>query len=176
MRQFFITLISTLSFRPITQSQTDTLHKKWHNRSIHYSQKVFKIISILLIAFLQLGLINPQSVLIQSGKWRVIKQVITTEDKKGKSSQEKTKEFALFDYVTFESDSRLTLTSYGTSIPYLFSLKDSILTYWPEKNQAKSTEFRIVKSSKDDLTLKRTEVWGNADDLRITMILHLAHK
>jgi len=135
-----------------------------------------KIFSILSIAFLSFGFTSFQTDLLKNKKWRVTKQVTMTEDKTGKSTQERKKEFTLFDDLAFESDSRLILTSYGTSTSYSFSLKDSILSYWPAKDQGKAMQFRIVTSTKDSLILKRTEVWGNANDLTITMILHMVPK
>ena len=132
--------------------------------------KTFLFISIVLAGFNNL---NPQIGQFQNKKWRVIKEVVTTEDKKGAITQKKDKDFTLFDYLDFDSSSKMTMTSYGTSMAYAYTLKDNVLTFWPEKNKEKRTEFRVMNSTKDSLVWKRTEIWGGDAALKITLALHM---
>lgn len=103
----------------------------------------------------------------------MMKQVITTEDKKGTAKQERNKDFTLFDDLNFDSGTKMTISSYGESTVCTYTLKDGILTFRSEKEPNRQMELKVQKSTKDSLILKRTEIWGNDNALKITLVMHM---
>lgn len=117
---------------------------------------------------------DAQSPLFCNSSWRVVKEVTATEDVKGMDSQEKLKDFSQMDRLYFNNTHQLTMVSYGDSTRHIFTIKDSILTFWPADQKNKTTEYRVLVSTKDSLVLRRTEIWGTESTLKITATLHLA--
>ena len=117
---------------------------------------------------------DAHSPLICTSRWRMVKEVSATEDDKGTDTREKLKDFSLMDRLYFNNAHQLTTVSYGDSSRYSYALKDSILTFWPADQKNKTTEYRVLVSTKDSLVLRRTEIWGTESTLKITATLHLA--
>lgn len=117
---------------------------------------------------------DAQPPLIHGNRWRMVKEATSTEDAKGTDTREKLKDFSLMDRLHFNSAHQLTTVSYGDSSTYNYVLKDSILTFWPADQKNKTTEYRVLVSTKDSLVLRRTEIWGTESTLKITATLHLA--
>ncbi len=132
-----------------------------------------KLLSIVSMAFL-MSCIAPHEGIIKSKGWRMAKQVTVTRDKAGTSTSEKVKDFNFMDSLYFDTDDKLSIVSYGATIQYQYKIKDSLLTYWPQKEAKKINEYHIAVSTKDSLVLRRTEVWGSEGPLKITTSLHLS--
>lgn len=133
--------------------------------------RIFFLIPFMIVL---LSCIGKQTGLIKNKKWRMVKQLVSTQDKKGTTNNEKLKDFVQFDSLDFNSGNKMTGTSYGDQTIYGYSIKDSILTLWPEKDVQKINEYRILRSTKDSLILKCSEIWGAGADLKITVTFHLA--
>jgi hypothetical protein len=132
-----------------------------------------RLLSILSMVFF-ISCINPQDGLIQNKKWRMVKQVVTTVDKTGTSTSERVKDFTSIDSLYFSEADKLTIVSYGSTVPYSYTIKDSILTFWPETAKQKSSQYLIKVSNRDSLVLTRTETWGADRSFKITANFHLA--
>lgn len=129
--------------------------------------------SSILSTLLFMSCINLPDGIIQNKKWRMVKQVVVTEDKTGIRTEERTKDF-IMDKMNFETENKLIIESYGSSDSYLYSTADSILTFSPESDKKITWEYRIITSTKDSLVLKRREIYGSDSALKITATLHLA--
>ena len=132
-----------------------------------------KILSIVSMAFF-MSCIPAHEGVIKNKRWRMVKQVTVTQDKAGNSTSEKVKDFSIMDSLYFDTDDKLSIVSYGSAVQYQYKIKDSVLTYWPQKEVQKINEYRIAVSTKDSLVLTRTEVWGSESPLKITASFHLS--
>lgn len=134
--------------------------------------KLFILTSLVLLT----SCINPLPDLIKGKKWHMVKQVTNTQDGKNNTTSQKLKDFSIIDKLTFEDDNKLTIKNYGKPVSYSYSIKDSILTFLPKDKNTdyeRANVWRVLRSTKDSLILKRSEIWGGGV-LKITATFHLA--